>query len=764
MNASPLRQRLPCVALLGAAIVGIAVGRVADIPGWMFALASSAALLVAVSGRFPATFWVGLICAFAAVQTWQFRESPAARLAASLSVQSQVCEAEIFVLEAPRLTATGSRFEARLTELRVDGKTFRPHCTVLVRSDAAPPAYGDRLTVRAAIRNVPPPRNPGELDHAAWLANRGIRSELSILRNADVTFVAPGGNSLVHFANSARGWIEHTLSIGVAGTPEAALLLGMTIGDTADLSPRLQDVFRETGTFHVFSVSGLHVGIVAVFLWFVLGTTGLDRRRIVFILIPCLFFYALITGLKPAGLRAATMLSIVAAGLVIDRWPAALNSLGAAGLAILAVSTNELFNPGFQLSFLVVATILLFAVPVMTRLNPLFEADPFIPIRLIRPLERGVRASGKWVAALFAVSVSAWLGSLPLTLFYFHLVSFVSIPANLFIVPLAFFVLAIAAISLVAGTVSVWLAAVFNNAAWLVCHGVIVLATAFADLPGGSRYIGPPADPGTRATLTVLDAQRGGASLLTSASHAWLIDTGSAYFADSTVVPFLRQRGINTLDGIVLTHGDSTHIGGFERIESAFPIRQILDSGLPSRSPVHRRILATLQTSGFARALAGRSESLGPEVTLEVLFPHLSLNEALADDKSVVLRIEAGDFSALLLSDAGTLTENWLLENARHRIECDLLVMGRHTSGHSGSIPFFAAAKPRAIIAAVADFPPSQIPRAEWLAALATSGIALFRQDETGAVTVTIREDTFTITPFLTGTASSLTLPNDSVR
>lgn len=763
MNASPLRQRLPCVALLAATLAGIAFGRFADVSGWVFAAASSIFLLTALFRHLPAAIWPGVALAFAALQTWQYRESPAATLAARLNDEWRVCEAIFYVAEEPRATASGWMFNARVDTLRLGTESLRPHCKALVRWDADPPAYGSRLAVRASIRNVPPPRNPGELDLAAWLANNGIRSEFHVLHAGDATLLSTGGNPIVRFANSARSWIERTLSIGIAGSDEFALLLGMTIGDTSDLSERLQDDFRETGTFHVFSVSGLHVGIVAVFLWFVFGATGIDRRRIVLLLIPCLFFYALVTGFKPASLRAAAMLSIVAAGLVIDRWPVALNSLGAAGLAILAVDTNQLFNPGFQLSFSVVAAILLLAVPVMNRLTPLFEPDPFIPSALLSKIERSARHAAKWAAALLAVSFSAWLGSLPLTLAYFHLVSFTGIPTNLLVVPLAFVVLAIASLSLVAGMFSVWLAGVFNNAAWLACRVTIAVVAAFASIPGGSRYVSAPDPPGTIAILTVLDAQRGGSTLLTAGSHAWIVDTGSAFFADAVVVPLLRISGINVIDGIVLTHGDSGHIGGFERVASALPVRRVLDSGLPSRSPVHRRILASLDPSRITAATAGLRESVAPDVTIEVLFPPADLNESLADDKAVVLRVDAGSFSALLLSDAGAVAERWLLSHARDRLPCDLVVMGRHVSGHSGSMELLAAARPRAVIAAVADFPPSQIPRADWLRAVADAGILLLRQDETGAVTVRIERDTFTLTPFL-APSSAGTFPNDPVR
>lgn len=757
-------QRLPCVALLIAAMTGIALGRFLNVSGWFWAGAAIALLLCALNERLRSSIWPGVVFAFAATQAWQFRESPSARLAQQLPPHRQVCEAVIEVLESPKPLGTGCRFDARLESLSIANQPHPADCKVAVVWHAAPPAYGSRYKVRASIQNIPPPRNPGEANYAALLANDGVRSEIDVFRESDVTLLSTGGNPIVRFAIASRNWIERTLSLGIADTGEAALLLGMTVGDTGAMSEHMKDAFRRTGTYHLFSVSGLHVSIVAVLLWFVLGMTGIDRRRVVIILIPCLFFYALITGLKPASLRAATMLSILAAGLVIDRLPVALNSLGAAGLAILLVDTDQLFNPGFQLSFTVVAAILLIALPVTQRLHPIFDPDPFIPLRLLPPFERGFRALGRWSVALFAVSLSAWVGSLPLTIAYFHLISFVAIPANFLVVPLAFVTLAVGSLSLVTGLFSSWLATVFNNAAFLVCHVILALVTGFDDIPGGSRYVAIPPPARAVGNIVVLDAGRGAASLINTNGSNWIIDSGSEWIVNSSLIPLLRQRGVNDLNGIVLTHGDNLHIGGFQRLAQAFPVENIVDTGSQNRSPTHRRIRDSLGPSGLTTAVAGLNLSLGENAAIEFLYPPPGADFPLADDDAIVLRVSIGDFSAVFLSDSGTQTEEWLLKNSAARLPCDVVIMGRHESGHSGSTRFLAAADPQAVITTAANFPLTEMPRAGWFEALERAGIEVYRQDETGAVTVEVHPDSFTIGPFLQSSSPPRTFPNDPVR
>jgi ComEC/Rec2-related protein len=756
------------VGLFLCAAAGVILGRHASVPGAAFAAAGAVALLAALALGPGARIAlpVGVALVFAAAQAWTFRESRATRLAAELTVAEQTCSAVITVREAPRegAAATGlrSRFAARLEELTLDDAELRPGCLVMVTWDGPPPLYGGRYRVRAAIGNCPPVRNPGAFDYTGWLANAGIRSQLAVLRGRDAELLAVGGNPLVRFADAARGWIEETITRGIAGTAEAMLIRAMVIGDTADAPDSIKDAFRETGTFHLFSVSGLHVGIVAVILWTALGLFGVSQRHSVLIIIPALFFYALVTGLSPASLRAAIMLSIIAAGLLLDRPPTPLNSIGAAGLVILLGDSSQLFNSGFQLSFGAVTAIILLAHPLRSRITARFEPDPFLPTRLIGPLHHLALKLAGGAATLVAVSFAAWLVSLPLTIWYFHLVSLSSIPANLFAVPLSSAVLGLAAISIVSGIVSPWLATVFNHANFLLAKLLLVIVQAFAAIPGSSFYVGPAAPAGTFATLTVLDAGAGGSAVLLADGLSWVIDPGGEFFADTVTIPFLRMHGVNALDGLALTHGDAKHIGGTERLLDTIPPREVLDSGLPDRSPNRKRVLAMLAARGIplVRAQAGLTLPLAPippPARLTVLYPPANARGISADDKALVLRIEAGGFTALLISDAGVATEQWLLAHAPKELACDLLVMGRHISGLSGDPDFLRAAKPQALIASVADFPPTERLRPGWPEAVHALGIALYRQDETGAVTVTVQRGQFTATPFLaTGGASRM--------
>jgi ComEC/Rec2-related protein len=184
----------------------------------------------------------------------------------------------------------------------------------------------------------------------------------------------------------------------------------------------------------------LHVGIIGYLLWTIARVLRIPRKWAVAFIIPALFFYAAITGFNTASMRAAVMAAVLLGGVFVDRKVLSGNSVAAAAVLILAFDTNQLFATGFQLSFAVVGTIILLAEPLDRLLMRWCQPDPFLPSSLLSPLQKGWLSGWGTIARGASVSLAAWIGSLPLILPYFYLITPVSLFANLAVVPLAFFV------------------------------------------------------------------------------------------------------------------------------------------------------------------------------------------------------------------------------------------------------------------------------------------------------------------------------------
>lgn len=745
-------QRLPFFPLLAWAVAGITASEflVWPVAVWLTGTLIFGAMFVFTRRSGPFAGWC--LFAFGLLHAWQSRDSVAARLADWLGSRQPIVTATGVVVSEPRTFSEKSSFTLRLETMEWDGIFLNTPVLLQTEWEAPAPAYGDRVRVTGTLEKPELPRNPGEFDFAAWSARRGIFTRLVVRHPQDAEILAHHqGNPVMAFALQTRNRMREILTRGLDDPIVSGLLLGMVLGETSDLPERLQEEFRGTGTFHLFSVSGLHVGILAVLLWQVAKILGLSRRQAAWAIIPLLFFYALMTGLKPASTRAAIMAAIVLLGLISDRRPVLLNNLLAAAFLILLGDTNQLFNPGFQLSFCVVTAIFLFEPPIRARWEKPFHHDPFFPEKLLTPWQRRYFRCGQKLASLAAVSAAAWLGSLPLTLGYFHLVSFSALPANLFAVPLSFAIMAVAMLSLLTGLVSVGISAVYNQTNWLLSQGLLGIIGFFAGLPGSFVYLRSPLPPAPPAEIVVFDFGAGGAAAIFVGGKSWLIDSGPAFQHDRVLLPFLRSRGLRGLDGLVLTHGDAKHLGGAADLLVSCPPHQVVDSVLDDNSPVRARLQQTLADLEKPKSLhhAGDVLPLAPGAALQVLFPPPGLTRSLADDKGFVLRLQAGKTRVLFLADAGLATEQWLLENVPDQLAADILIKGSARSGPSGDLSFIEKVNPRVVVATSADFPSSEKIPPTFAADLAARGIRLFRQDECGAVTIRIHSGHWEASAFL---------------
>jgi len=254
----------------------------------------------------------------------------------------------------------------------------------------------------------------------------------------------------------------------------------------------------------------------------------------------------------------------------------------------------------------------------------------------------------------------------------------------------------------------------------------------------------PSLKPSPFCEVEVLDVPGGGAIHLRANQperRDWLVDCGSASAFTYSVEPYLRSRGVNRLDGFLLTHGDSHHIGGAAELLCEMNPAEVIDSPLRDRSRYRRTTQAALNASNKGKTVLARNDAitLAPGIVLHILFPPHGLNARCADDQAFVLRLDAAGRRILFTSDAGFLTESWLLENAAaDELRSDILVKQMHATDFSGTPEFLAAVHPALIVASSTSFPPQEHISEEWAARVEAIGIRLLRQDHTGAVKITL--------------------------
>jgi len=728
-----------------AVIAGILVGDRLPIAWPWLAGAAVAGLLLMLRWK-----WGCLVALFFAI--WMLHagrafDTPARRLLERSGEDWRVCELVGVVLDEPAAGGRGQvRFSLAVESIGWDGAMPRPlldRVTVDARHRGEAPALGDRMQMIGSLRRIPGPRNPGEFNYREWQRRRGVFSEFaSAAGSVPEVLGTRQAHPVIHLAASLRNQIRGVLRAGVEDDPLAASLIqSMVLGLQEDAPPEVERAFRETGTLHLFAVSGLNVAIFAGIVLLLLSPLGLSRGKAVWVAIPLVLLYAAVTGFSPSCVRAALMLTFALAAGAFQRDAQLLNSMAAAAVAILLWDSHQLFTPGFQLSFGVVIALIVIT-PALFRWMKIHTApDPFLPRRLWTRRQRWQAGAAVGGAGFLSTNLAAWLGSTPLGVLHFQMISPVAIGANLIAVPLAFVVLALAVASCATGWCGLWLPSVFNNANWLAVRGLVWSVEKAAQLPASHFYVAFPKLPAPELQMTVFDLQTGGAIVIQTPQQTWCVDSGAEWDARSVVTRFLHQRGVNRLHGLVLTHGDAAHLGGAIELTDVFRPGNIFESACRDRSRARKTLARHLRERGAESSILERGTVLpmGAHAHAEVLFPPPGWTARVADDQCLVLRITAGGKRFLLMADSGFRTEQWLMEHEED-LAADVLIMSLHKDDWCATPEFLDRVKPQYLVRGWDDFRENHGIDPEWEEEAATRGITLRRQDQTGAVTFSVRK------------------------
>jgi competence protein ComEC len=322
--------------------------------------------------------------------------------------------------------------------------------------------YGDRIKIKGKLEEPSSARNPGGFDYRTYLARKGIYTLVKIKNEENIEKIGIGKvNPLIKFALEVKGKmiriIRQTLE-----NPQAAVLEGIMFGKRSALPFEIREAFSNVGVAHILAVSGLHVMLVLFIFFTFFRASHLSTRFSAGLTIIFIVFYALIVGGRPSVIRASLMAVAGLFALILERDRDLLTSIALAAFIILLINPLSLFEISFQLSFMVVLSIIYLA-PYLKSI-----ALKFLP---------------KWMALSFAVSLSAWLGALPLIAYYFNKVSPLSVIANLVVVPLTGIVVALGFLTSLSGIVSLNLAKILGATNWLALTGLIKTVKLFASLP-----------------------------------------------------------------------------------------------------------------------------------------------------------------------------------------------------------------------------------------------------------------------------------------
>ena len=570
--------------------------------------------------------------------------------------------------------------------------TQRVSAKFLIRFQKLRPLrYGKDLTVTGVLRQPQAKRNPGGFDYQAYLARQGI---VGIIDTKGLVRIGgQGGFPPLRWIETLRLRTERLID-GIYTEPEvetpllepalhAQLLKGILLGKRSDVPTETLALFRNSGTFHVLAVSGLHVGLVAMFCYFGFSLFRFPQKILCLLTIIAVLIYACLIGFRPSVFRASLMAILFLCATLIDRDADLFNLLAFAALVLLLLNPLQLWDVGFQLSFVAVAAIVYFVPKMEKPLRRLWERTEGPPSESEDSVLTKFRnAAIKWVVLSYLVTFAAQIGTGPLIAYYFYRAYPLGIVVGPFAVGLVSLIVAIGMVSISVGFIYLpfaQLLGVLNHAMisifltligifgqiWGVvkltpptfglfvlyiacCLGITHWQTVYrqwkvASLIGLSVvaiWVWDTAfhEKGRLLEVITLDVGQGDAAIVRFPDNrTMLIDGGiqRRYYdtqkrkrveydvGERIIEPYLDFHGIRELDMVVLTHPDLDHGGGLGYVLENFKVGRVLGiADMRLNSQTHQRLHTIVQTRNipYAFPYAGEIEFTSI-VTLHLLHP-----------------------------------------------------------------------------------------------------------------------------------------------
>lgn len=594
--------------------------------------------------------------------------------------------------------------------------------------------------------------NPGGFDYEGWLYQNKIRATGYVRINAKkkqfakkLDEKAGGYNMLI-----LRQTLYDRLIKATSATQFGGVLVALAIGERTGITQEQWQVFRATGTSHLVAISGLHIGLVAGFIFFIIrrlwpyyGSAALTLASPRAAALGALFiavFYAALSGFAVPAQRALIMLTVVMLSIFWRHKVQSSQILSLALLSVLLLDPVAVLSPGFWLSF---AAVVIISIAASGRLN----------------VDKSWRI---WGRLQWRIS----LALIPLLIFLFQQASLISpltnliaIPVvSLLVVPLVLFATSILSFMPDSATVLYSFADLILNTLWwflayladtpmsqVYAAKPAILSLCLASLgfsllltPKGwpAKYLGvfliiPLLWPNTErpghgeAKITLLDVGQGLAAVVQTHKHTLLFDTGpkfSQHFdtGAAVVIPFIRQKNIKKIDMLILSHKDNDHRGGLKSIQQQIQIDKLVSS---------------YNEIGSEACRAGQNW-VWDGVLFEMLNPEGKVSKKKRNNASCVLRISVGEERVLLSADIEKQTEKLLVQQRYQQLKSTYLVSPHHGSKTSSSAGFLDAVDPDYILIPLGYKNRYRMPHSTVLRRYSDRQIPIFESYKSGAISV----------------------------
>lgn len=299
------------------------------------------------------------------------------------------------------------------------------------------------------------------------------------------------GNSLVRACYAARRKAAEYLVMGINEQSQVrGILLAMLLGYRSQMSLECNEAFIDTGTLHIFAISGLHVGMIVTLIMFALKRLNISRIYWGLYMAPILIFYTFITGARASAVRACIMAVTYCLAPLFGRKPDTLCAMALSSIVILLWDPTQVLDLGFILSFTLVLGLVLLYPIFLKLLQKLDPPDEFETKEESLQKPGFARIFKKWLLSSIALSCSAWVTSVPLTAYFFGQLTPVALFANIIVIPMAYLIVLTGCLSMLAGAFVGLPAVLFGWINLCLVTVLLWLVSCFARIPFCNIEIG----------------------------------------------------------------------------------------------------------------------------------------------------------------------------------------------------------------------------------------------------------------------------------
>ena len=614
-------------------------------------------------------------------------------------------------------------------------------------------------------------RNPGEFNYNAYLKAKGIQGIITIdtLTNIKIIDEAPE-----LFSNSifqVRKYINKQISL-FHNLETTALLRGLLLADRREIDQETKTQFINSGVVHVLAVSGLHVGFIALIFIILFGRFNIYLRSVLTII--GLLFFMIITGVPPSVFRATVMALVIIFAFLTNRSTNIFNSLAIAALIILIINPDEIYSPGFQLSFSAVIAIGVIYPIISRTITRLQIQSKFV----------------RYVLLFMAVSFAAQIGTLPFTLIYFGKLSVIALAANLIVIPTIGIILSLSVVTLIIGSIfpaiALYYAATNDMITWLMLNLINLtgeLSFSHFTIKGYSIYdsvvfyfflglfiyfIGrfktklaivvlllltisnvflfsflddEELLPENQLSVLMVDVGQGDSFIIKFPNNKTaLIDAGEATFyfdyGERVVIPLLNYLGIEKIDYGFVSHIDLDHYGGFVSLILEDRIGEIYKPALDTSLTKDLKFENFLVNKNIPITYYDKQSLEIGNCKVYILtdneeseFYNLSSN-----NRSGIIKIVYGESSFLFTGDAEKRVENILINKYQSFLDVDVLKVSHHGSKTSSSDELLHYTSPQYALISAGIKNKFGHPHEDVISKFRSNDIKILRTDKNGAV------------------------------